>query len=244
VGSEKAQTEAHSQTQRKPKVNFMVSAHPQPLTPSVAGRSYALEDLYIHQDRDLVAETIPAVLAWLNYTTVALPVRFQISVPSTGPGPVVLALTWDLTALEHQDPGVKQRAYRLLTGRSPQREHVAELAGYGLAMVAISILLPARRVVEYRRGLAPDLLLDNTPGALRGIEVAARKSGGFSALRTIRMGTPARFTKPSRGRKRRRKRRAIKGKASQLRAMQDVTEAHLSLWCCTPQVSEFVQVKP
>jgi hypothetical protein len=59
---------------------------------------------------------------------------------------------------------------RLRAKRSAQREHVTELAAYGLTFVAISLLVPGRRVVHMNMGVAPDLLFDVTPAALRGVE--------------------------------------------------------------------------
>ena len=41
----------------------------------------------------------------------------------------------------------------------------------------------------YLEDLAPDILLDQTPGALRGVEAAGRGTGGFAKLRELRLGT-------------------------------------------------------
>ncbi|WP_434048249.1 MULTISPECIES: hypothetical protein [Sorangium] len=71
------------------------------------------------------------------------------------------------------------------------------------------------------KGEAPDFLLDATPGALRGVEVAGRSSGGFSALRAVRLE-----------------------KGPGLLARRDIAEVHISLWCAVPRVSELYQVKP
>jgi hypothetical protein len=138
-----------------------------------------------------------------------------------------LALTWDLAALAAHDPGVDAHARRLREGRSPHREHVTEVAAYGLALVAISVFLPGRRVVAWTRWSAPDILFDETPGALRGVEVAGRSQGGWSALRVVCDGSTT-----------------IPGKRAALRESADVAEAYLSLWCARPRVSMMLQVKP
>lgn len=106
-------------------------------------------------------------------------------------------------------------------GRGPQREHVVELAAYGLAFVAISAWMPGRRVITFRKGSAPDMLFDVTPGVERGVEVAGRSDHGYAALRVVR-----------------------DEKAPTLRALVNVAEVHLSLWCADPRVSLWEQVKP
>lgn len=107
------------------------------------------------------------------------------------------------------------------SGRTAQREHVVELAGYGLALVAISALLPGERVVDMERFRAPDLLLDNTPGRLRGVEVAARSTGGAGALTGMR-----------------------NEKIALILPRTDVVELRLSLWCGDPRMGVFAKVKP
>lgn len=105
-------------------------------------------------------------------------------------------------------------------GTSPHREHLAEVAGYGLSLCAISALLPGRRIVAWSRYAAPDLLFDVTPGALRGVEVAARSTGGASKLREIEAE-----------------------KSGPLRDDPDVAEAWLSLWCHHPKLGWLLKVK-
>jgi len=85
-----------------------------------------------------------------------------------------------------------------------------------------------QRALTFREGLPPDILLDDTDGALRGVEVAGRSSGGFGALRVVLEGT-----KDNRG-----------GKRAQLVNRSDIAEAHVSLWCAEPRVSLLLQVKP
>ena len=188
-------------------------------------RTYALEQLYVDQDRDWVIDTVPAVLAWLPVVhDPKPPFAFSLAhapTPAQAPMRSTLALTWDVDALAAHDPAVRDRARRMRSGRTAQREHVAELAAYGLALAAISVLLPGRRVVDMEHLRAPDLLLDATPGACRGVEVAARSSGGWPALRRVRQ-----------------EKRAL------LRAKTDVVEAHLSLWCAWPRAAEFCMVVP
>ncbi len=82
--------------------------------------------------------------------------------------------------------------------------------------------------ITFREGLPPDIVLDDTDGALRGVEVAGRSSGGHGALRFVLEGM-----KDEPG-----------GKRAQLVARSDIAEAHVSLWCADPRVSLLLQVKP
>lgn len=191
---------------------------------------YALEQLYQDQPKDWVIDAIPALLAWLEPTPDRWTKAFAIAhTDEVGAREqhVTLALDWDVAKLALHDPHVLGRAARYRTGRTVQREQVAQYAAYGLALVAISVLMPGREVVGMQIGTSPDILLDTTPGALRGVEVAGRSKGGRGALRSIRLGSSS-----------------DSGKAAQLLANIDVVEAHLSLWCASPSVAEFVRVKP
>jgi len=197
---------------------------------------YPLERLHADQGRDWVIDAIPAVLAWMpgaDRTIPSPPFSFTIDHVSSDRRPrrIRLELSWDLEELRAQDAGVEERARRLRTGRTVQREHVTELAAYGLSFVAISILMPGRRVVAMRKGLPPDILFDVTPGKLRGVEVAGRATGGRPKLLEIRDGEGE-------------GRAASMGKAALLRARSDVVEAHISLWCASPKVAIMEQVKP
>jgi hypothetical protein len=195
--------------------------------------TYDLERLYREQAKRWLDDTIPAVLAWVptkGQRADRQPFFFDVAVAEEAGGPeteVLLALRWNLAKLKDHEPSIARRAARFRSGDTPLREQVVELAAYGLAFVAISIFLPGRRVVGMRRGLAPDILLDATPGALRGVEVAGRSDGGSAALRSIRVGSPNTL-----------------GKARQLAAMPEVAEAYLSLWCSSPRVSALFKVKP
>lgn len=144
-------------------------------------------------------------------------------------------LRWDEAKLAALVPGLRDDVRRLRTGRTARREHVTELAAYGLTLVAISLLMPGRRVVHMQMGVAPDMLFDTTPAALRGVETAGRKTGGMSALKTVRNGTPPKAGKPGSGKA---------GKAATLSARSDIAEVHLSLWSAAPRVSIMEQVKP
>jgi hypothetical protein len=195
--------------------------------------SYALEMLYHDQPLPWVVDAVPAVLAWISGKgPVAAPGPhvFQVAhMPVVG-GPTQeaeIALTWDVQELEKRDPHVLNRAVRYHAGETVHREHLAEVAAYGLAFVAMSLFLPGARVVTMRRGSAPDILYDDTPGALRGVEVAGRHSGGRGALRAVRIGSGK-----------------STGKSQTLLAMSDVLEVHLSLWCRSPAVAEMIKVKP
>lgn len=186
-------------------------------------RTYSLERLYFDQHRDFVIDTIPALLSWIAPSARATqPIAFEVaSTPSVKRQSELLKLSWKMDALVDQDATLQERARRLRRGTSAQREHVVELAAYGLALVAISVWLPGRRVVGWSKHSTPDMLLDASPGALRGVEVAGRSKGGLAALIT-----------------------ALAEKRSALERMSDVKEAHVSLWCGSPRVSLFVQVKP
>ena len=198
---------------------------------------YRLERLFVDQDRDLVHDTIAAALAWVLGKGKAKrqqPFRFEVEhLTGTERARVQLELTWDMLALESAVPGLRDQVRRLQTGRSAQREHISELAAYALTFVAISVLLPGRRARAFRKGSAPDILFDLTPGALRGVETAGRSSGGKSALLLIRNGTPARAGKQK-----------VSGKASLLADRDDVGEVHLSLWSGAPRISIMEQIKP
>jgi hypothetical protein len=115
---------------------------------------------------------------------------------------------------------------RFHSGITFSREHRTELAAYGLALVATSCIL-RRRVIGVSYFRTPDLLLDTTPGALCGIEVAGRTSKGYTALAQALDGAPG---KP--------------GKRAQLRTRAGIIEAYISLWCSEPMVSIWEKVKP
>ncbi len=127
---------------------------------------------------------------------------------------------------------LNDRVRRFRLGRTAQREHITELAAYGLTFVAISILMPQRRVKTMQFGSAPDILFDDTPGALRGVETAGRSKDGRAALRIVRDGVP---TTGSKGGK--------PGKASALLARTDLAEVHLSLWCASPRLGTLEQLR-
>ena len=123
-----------------------------PTAPVVAASYlYALEQLYTDQDRDWVIDAIPAVLAWLPGTSKAnatQPFVFLVEHTVAG-GPMRLVqidLSWNVASLQAQDATVEERALRWRTGRTVQREHVTELAAYGLTFVAMSVLMPGTRV--------------------------------------------------------------------------------------------------
>jgi hypothetical protein len=199
--------------------------------------SYSLEDLFNDQDPDLVHDTVAAVLAWVPGTSKASqaqPFRFDVEhTTRRSKSAVQIDLSWAIEPLARRVPGLPGHVQRLRTGKTVQREHITELAAYGLALVAISCLMPGRRVKTVRRGLAPDLVFDLTPNAIRGVEVAGRTRGGRTALASVRNGALPKSGKP-----------AKVGKYAQLMAMSEVVEAHLSLWCATPRVSIMEQVKP
>jgi hypothetical protein len=199
--------------------------------------AYPVEQLFEDQDRDWVVDTIPALLAWIpgrSDKKRKQPYRFDVEHSQDAAiSTIPIDLTWDTAKLERLVPGVTEHARRLREGRSAQREHVTELAAYGLTFVAISALMPGRRVKTMRMGYAPDIVLDDTPGALRGVETAGRSTGGRRALLVVRDGNPAKGGKSG----------AI-GKATQLLARTDLAEIHLSLWCASPRIGIMERLRP
>jgi len=197
---------------------------------------YSLEQLFVDQDHDWVIDTIAPLLAWVPGTSPKRsnpPFRFAVTRSPGTPAADTIDLSWDLRALAVHKPDVGAHTKRLRSGSTVQREHVTELAAYGLTLVAISVLMPGRRVKAMRRGSAPDFLFDLTPGALTGVESAGRATGGQAALRVVRDGKPAQRKAP-----------ATVGKHAQLLARTDIAEVHLSLWCASPRTSIMEQVKP
>ena len=133
---------------------------------------YSLERLYVDQHPDLVADSIPAVVAWLTArgSTQRSPVTFRVRLDRTGAGSEeVLLLDWDIDALEARSSGTVARIRRMRLRTGPEREHVTELAAYGLALVAISVWMPGRRAIAFNDYASPDILFDVTDGALRGV---------------------------------------------------------------------------
>lgn len=159
-------------------------------TPARTRVSYALEQLFMDQGSDFVIDCIAPVLAWVPGKSKAKSRQpFEFPVDQTVNGKIehlMLALTWDVAALAKRVPGVEHHAERLRARTSSQREHVTELAAYGLSLVAISVLLPGRRVIGYMQGAAPDMLFDLTPKQLRGVEAAGRSSKGENGLLAVR----------------------------------------------------------
>lgn len=203
--------------------------------PDASGsRDYALEQLFNDQDHDWVVDTIAPVLAWVNGSGASQPYSFLVE-HSQGQASATIQvnLSWNLKLLATLVPDVAAHAQRLRNGRSVQREHVTELAAYGLTFVAVSLLMPGRRVVSMQMGVAPDILFDVTPGHLRGVETAGRTAGGRSALMAVRDGPKS--TKRAPGNL---------GKAAVLLARLDLDEIHLALWSAKPRLGIMEQLRP
>lgn len=187
-------------------------------------RRYALQHLFRDQEPAFVIDAVPAVLAWAPEGSESRGLRFKLAFADrTGAAQtdVAFSIHWRRDELELRDASVLSRAERMRKGQSPHREHLVEVAGYGVAMCAISALLPGRRVVGWSRYAAPDILFDATPDALRGVEVAARSGGGLSKLRELdAQKRPGLVDDPA------------------------VAEAWLSLWIAQPALGWFFQVKP
>jgi hypothetical protein len=189
--------------------------------------TYKLEQLYDHQDPGFVLEAIAPLICWLEGKQGHDEYRFELREVSAG-GNVDhdLVVSWDVSRLAKHDPRLLADLQRYRTGKTLSLEHEPELAACGLAMVAISCLLH-RRVVGVSWYRPPDLLLDDTAGALRGVEVAGRTSRGYTGLNQVLDGAGGKL-----------------GKRIQLLARNDVVEAYISLWCREPRVSIWEQVKP
>lgn len=201
--------------------------------------TYELERLFVDQDRDWVVDTIAPVLAWVpgqSKQREQQPFRFEVEhahAPDRAGKVVFIDVRWSLTKLAFFVPDLRDKARRFRQGRTAQREHITELAAYGLTFVAISALMPGRRVKMMQMGVSPDILFDVTPGALRGVETAGRSTGGRAALRAVRDGGPAKGGRADEG-----------GKAPRLLARADLAEVHLSLWCASPRVGTLEQLRP
>lgn len=188
---------------------------------------YALEQLYEDQEPDLVIDGIAHLIAWLDPEDRERSHRFELR-EATRKGVVEheLVVSWNLAMLAERDTRLESDLARFRARRTLTLEDQTKYAAYGLAMVAISCLL-RRRVVDVSFYRPPDLLLDATPSALRGVEVAGRGTKGFADFARMlegRAGEP--------------------GKRNQLVAREDIAEAYVSLWCREPRVAIWEKVKP
>jgi hypothetical protein len=191
---------------------------------------YDLQRLYLDQEPLLIADLIAPLIAWLQPTPRSPRPPFTFAARVDQARRTVehtLHLTWDTAALEQRTPGTLDRVRRIRSGRTADRERLAETAAYALALVAVSVWMPGRRACRFNNKMAPDIVLDDTDGALRGVEVAGRTRGGFGALRVIAEGTNRR-----------------PGKRAELLDRDDIAEAHLSLWSGAPRATILLQVKP
>lgn len=191
---------------------------------------YKLEQLYEDQDPGYALDSIPHLICWIDPNNRQSSHCFELR--EQGAGGLInhdLTISWDVRKLAKRDPRFEADILRFREGKTKKTltgEDRAKYAAYGLALVAVSCLL-RRRIVDVSYYRAPDLLLDATAGALRGVEVAGRTSKGYAAFAQALDGTSG---KP--------------GKRAQIKAQADVVEAYISLWCSDPQVSVWEQVKP
>lgn len=189
--------------------------------------AYRLEQLYKDQDPDFVIDAIAPLISWLDPSARQRSHRFELRQQIRDDSIAhELVLSWNVAELAKHDERLESDLERMRAGKTLMLESKPEYAAYGLAMVAISCLLQ-RRVVAISCFCPPDLLLDTTPAALRGVEVAGRSSKGYTALKTALDGSSGK-----------------RGKRVQLLERQDVVEAYISLWCREPLVSIWEQVKP
>jgi hypothetical protein len=188
---------------------------------------YQLEQLYEDQDPDLVLDTVVHVLHWLDPENKAHTHTFALRENhENGVQEHELILSWNIDKLAAHDARLLSDLDRCRARKTLMGEDHVKYAAYGLALVAISHLLH-RRVLGLSLYRAPDLLLDDTPDARRGVEVAGRTSKGHAAFAQTLDGVSG---EP--------------GKRAKIRARVDVVEAYISLWCCEPRVSHWEQVKP
>lgn len=141
---------------------------------------YDLVDLFKDQPEWFGRETIPHLLAWLR--DVRSPAAFRLQ--RTDAPETRLELRWMTASLTTHVPRLGEEVRRLAEGRSVQVEQIPQYGAYALAGVVASAILQ-RRVVSLRTWQPPDLLFDDTPGSLRGIEVAGRSSKGLAGLRRL-----------------------------------------------------------
>lgn len=187
---------------------------------------YALQQLFVDQDPDLVTDTVAPVLAWQLGAGTSCLIQVEIERVAGAPASSEnIELTWDIAALTAHRIDLAREVQRLATRRTALHEDLAKLAAYGLGFVAISVFLPGTRVQAFNFYAAPDLLYDTTPTGLKGVEVAGRSSGGRGALNTVRTG-------------------GQKPKQPELLARSDIAEVYLSLWSAQPLVSVFAKIKP
>lgn len=188
-------------------------------------------------------ECLAALISWIDPSNAsAQPVSIPVG-DCAKAGPLwTLAISWSLPALENSFQGLTQDVDRFRQGRTPLIEDHVKLAAYGLAFVAISILLH-ERVLQMNIWNPPDLLLDITPGQERGVEVAGRSRGGRGKLVAVVEGV-RKMRAHGRARKAAKGNRSKPGKRQQILALRQVSEAFVSLWCNTPLVSVWERVKP
>lgn len=192
--------------------------------------AYKLEQLYEDQEPGYALDSIPHLICWVDPESRQSSHLFELREQRAG-GVVIheLVVSWDVEKLAKRDPRLEADILRFREGKTRKTltgEDRAKYAAYGLALVAVSCLL-RRRIVEVAYYRAPDLLLDATACALRGVEVAGRTSKGYAALAQVLDGTSGN-----------------PGKRAQINARDDVVEAYISLWCSDPKVSIWEQVKP
>jgi hypothetical protein len=184
---------------------------------------FALDRLFDEHERWIVRDALPATLVWIGSTSASGEVELEIDVTRRhARSRLRVAVTWDWATLDRHDPDLRDRTLAIRQGRSivSERQKVTEFAGYGLALVATSLILPGRRIRKMTIAGPPDLLFDDDPGALRGVEVAARTRASRSVLASL-------------GR----------SKTASLRARTTVAEAWLSLWSSKPRVSLYLRAR-
>lgn len=196
--------------------------------------AYALEQLFTDQDPDYVGGILPATLSWLDPSDTHSSCDYvlrELTPGGTTDHPV--QLTWNKTILRQRHSGVMDEADRFRKGKTIYWEDQTKLAAYGLAFVAITCLL-AQKVVWVSKWQPPDLLLDATPGAKRGVEVAGRGKNGYGAFKQTLLGQAATV----------KSRTARPGKRAKLAAVVGIAEGYISLWCLNPRVAWWEKAVP
>jgi hypothetical protein len=190
--------------------------------------TYAVEQLFNDQDPDYVVEVAPALVSWLDpIGNAAQPYSFLLREQNaTTFTDHQLELTWDTAALSAKDAVFLSQVKRFRTRKTILLEDHPKLAAYGLAMIAISCFLK-EKVLAFERLNHPDLLLDVTPGKIRGVEVAGRTSGGRGRFTAALNGTKEQI-----------------GKRKQLQTRVDLIEAYVSFWCLEPSLAHWEKIKP
>ena len=189
---------------------------------------YALTRLFEEQPEAFVRPLIAPALSTWSPGEFPPPLagvrRFSVEwTPIRGGEPeslVALRIEWQTEELRRRCHHLDSELDAIRSTVTLLSEHTTELAAYAVALCALGVVLPGRRVESFNPGQTPDLLL--SPAGDVGVEVAGRSSGGLAALK--RLAAPNRNGRSNAERA---------GKRDWLRRSEHLTSAYLSLWRST-----------